>query len=86
MLIFQQTLPQRLVFVCGLYIPTLAVCGVVVAAITLTLEPRATPLHYFVHVLYLVSIERKMLSAFVPFLFNVFGDQFLIYFLVFWSV
>ena len=36
-----------------------------VAAITLTLEPRATSLHYFVHVLYLVSIERKILSAFV---------------------
>ena len=38
---------------------------VVVAAIPLTLEPRATPLHYFVHVLYLVSIERKILSAIV---------------------
>ena len=47
--------PQRLVFVCGLYIPTLAVGGVVVGvvdAISITLELRATLSYSCVHELH----------------------------------
>ena len=38
--------------------------GEVAGAYTLILEPRASPLYYFVHVLYLVSLRGKILSAF----------------------